>query len=57
MSCFANANQSRILESIYKWFDARVRSNPGCVERFICETYRVGEEFEGIPYMLMKISK
>ena len=26
--------------SIYRWFEARVRANPGCVRRFVCETYR-----------------
>ena len=28
--------------SIYRWFEARVRANPGCVRRFVCETYREG---------------
>ena len=39
-SIFGAGTQSRILDSIYRWFEARVRANPGCVRRFVCETYR-----------------
>ena len=41
-SIFGAGTQSRILDSIYRWFEARVRANPGCVRRFVCETYREG---------------
>ncbi len=56
-SLFGAGTQKRILESVYKWFAERVRANPGCVERFVCESYRAGEEMEGIAYLLMKVTK
>jgi hypothetical protein len=55
-SVFGDGTWSRILESIYKWFAERVKANPGCVERFVCETYRTGENMEGIPYLIMKVT-
>lgn len=55
-SIFGAGTQSRILDSIYRWFEARVRANPGCVRRFVCETYRTGESMDGVAYLLMKVT-
>jgi len=55
-SIFGRGTQSRILDSIYRWFEARVRANPGCVRRFVCETYRTGESMDGVAYLLMKVT-
>merc|ERR1711874_781706 len=33
-----------------------VAENPGCVERFVCETYRTGETLNGVPYLLMSLT-
>merc|ERR1711879_1134788 len=34
----------------------RVRSSPECVERFVCETYRTGENLDGVGYILLKVA-
>merc|ERR1719445_955922 len=44
------------MDSVYRWFEARVRANPGCVRRFVCETYRTGESMDGVAYLLMKVT-
>merc|ERR1712038_2168197 len=38
------------------WAENRVRSSPECVERFVCETYRTGENLEGVGYILLKVA-
>ena len=49
--------QSRIVTSLNDWIVDKARTNPGCVERFVCETYRTGETLSGIPYLAMQMSK
>ena len=46
--------QSRIVDRVNDFLKAGAKENPGCVERFVCETYRTGETMEGIPYLLMQ---
>ena len=45
------------LESCCRWAENRVRSSPECVERFVCETYRTGENLEGVGYIFLKVAK
>ena len=40
-----------------RWAENRVRSSPECVERFVCETYRTGENLDGVGYILLKVAK
>ena len=49
--------QSRIVSSVNNWIVDKARDNPGCVERFVCETYRTGESLSGIPYLAMSMTK
>jgi len=55
-SIFGDGAQSRIVEKASDWLVDRASENPGCVERFVCETYRTGETLNGIPYMLMTLT-
>jgi hypothetical protein len=48
--------QSRIVTSLNDWIVDKARTNPGCVERFVCETYRTGETLNGIPYLAMSMT-
>jgi hypothetical protein len=48
--------QSRIVTSLNNWIVDKARTNPGCVERFVCETYRTGETLNGIPYLAMSMT-
>jgi len=48
--------QSRIVDRVNDFLKAGAKENPGCVERFVCETYRTGETMEGIPYLLMQLT-
>ena len=56
-SYFGDGAQTRIVGSINNWVVDKAKTNPGCVERFICETYKTGETFEGVPYFLMTLTK
>ena len=56
-SIFCDGAQSRIVERMSDWLVDRASENPGCVERFVCETYRTGETLNGIPYMMMTLTK
>ena len=49
--------QSRIVTQVSDWLVDKATSNPGCVERFVCETYRTGESLNGIPYGVMQLTK
>ena len=49
--------QARVIESINTWANDKAKENPGCVERFVCETYKTGETMSGIPYLLMSLTK
>ena len=49
--------QGKVVESIVTWAKDKAKENPGCVERFVCEMYRTGETMEGLPYLLMQITK
>ena len=49
--------QARVVESISSWANDKAKENPGCVERFVCETYKTGETMSGIPYLLMSLTK
>merc|ERR1712088_1213152 len=51
-----NGAQSRIVERMSDWLVDRASENPGCVERFVCETYRTGETLNGVPYMMMTLT-
>lgn len=55
-SVFGNGAQARIVGSLNSWVLSKAKSNPGCVERFVCETYRTGESLNGIPYLAMSLS-
>merc|ERR1712051_201149 len=48
--------QARVIESINTWANDKAKENPGCVERFVCETYRTGETLSGIPYLAMSLT-
>lgn len=48
--------QSRVIESVSNWANDKAKENPGCVERFVCETYRTGETLTGVPYLLMSLT-
>ena len=48
---------ARVIESISDWAGDKARENPGCVERFICETYKTGETMNGLPYIAMSLTK
>merc|ERR1712186_122776 len=48
--------QARGIESISTWANDKAKENPGCVERFVCETYKTGETMSGIPYLLMSLT-
>ena len=49
--------QARVIESVSNWANDKAKENPGCVERFVCEMYKTGETLNGIPYLLMSITK
>ena len=49
--------QARVIESISSWANDKAKENPGCVERFVCETYKTGETMSGVPYLLMSLTK
>jgi len=48
--------QARVIESISTWANDKAKENPGCVERFVCETYKTGETMSGVPYLLMSLT-
>jgi len=48
--------QARVIESISTWANDKAKENPGCVERFVCETYKTGETMSGIPYLMMSLT-
>jgi len=48
--------QARVIESVSNWANDKAKENPGCVERFVCETYRTGETLSGVPYLLMSLT-
>ena len=56
-SILGAGTQSRILDSVSNWVTDKAKTNPGCVERFVCESYRTGENMNGIPYFLMTLTK
>merc|ERR1711992_449631 len=55
-SIFGRGTWTRITDGVFKWADNRVRSSPECVERFVCETYRTGENLDGVGYILLKVA-
>jgi len=55
-SVFGDGAQSRIVEGVNSWVVSKARNNPGCVERFVCETYRTGESLNGVPYVAASIA-
>jgi len=48
--------QARVIDSISSWANDKAKENPGCVERFVCETYRSAEGMSGIPYLFMSLT-
>jgi len=55
-SIFGRGTWDRVTDGVYKWAENRVRSSPECVERFVCETYRTGENLEGVGYIFLKVA-
>ncbi len=55
--CQTPVVKSRIVASVNDWIVDKAKTNPGCVERLVCETYRTGETMNGVPYVLMQITK
>lgn len=55
-SFLGDGMQSRIVTSLNNWIVDKAKTNPGCVERFVCETYRTGETLNGIPYLAMSMT-
>ena len=39
------------------WITDKAKTNPGCIERFVCETYRTGESMTGFSYFFMQLTK
>merc|ERR1719232_1893260 len=48
--------RSRVLSSVSTWLDKKVAESPGCVERFVCESFKTGETLDGPSYFLMAVS-
>jgi len=48
--------QARVIQSISDWARDKAKENPGCVERFVCETYKTGETMSGLPYLMMSLT-
>lgn len=55
-SIFGRGTWTRVGDGVFKWAENRVKSSPECVERFVCETYRTGENLEGVGYILLKVA-
>jgi len=55
-SILGEGAQSRIVTQVSDWLVNKATENPGCVERFVCETYRTGESLTGIPYGVMQLT-
>lgn len=55
-SVLGHGTQSRIIGSVNNWISNKAKTNPGCIERFVCETYATGETMNGIPYLLMSLT-
>ncbi|XP_071745393.1 uncharacterized protein [Lepeophtheirus salmonis] len=55
-SFLGDGTQARIIDSVNHWISSKAKTNPGCVERFVCETYRTGESMSGIPYLIMSLT-
>ena len=49
--------RSRVLSSVSSWLEMKVSESPGCVERFVCESFKTGETLDGPSYVLMAVSK
>ena len=49
--------RSRVLSSVSSWVENKVLESPGCVERFVCESFKTGETLDGPSYFLMAVSK
>merc|ERR1711902_29256 len=55
-SIFGRGTWTRVTDGVFKWAENRVRSSPECVERLVCETYRTGENLDGVGYILLKVA-
>lgn len=55
-SVFGEGTQSRVVASVNSWVAEKAKTNPGCIERFVCETHRTGEGMKGFPYLVMQIA-
>merc|ERR1712038_1609186 len=55
-SIFGRGTWTRVTDGVFKWAENKVRSSPECVERFVCETYRTGENLDGVGYILLKVA-
>ena len=49
--------EARVISSVSSWLERKVAESPGCVQRFVCESFKTGETLEGPSYFLMAVSK
>ena len=53
-----NSNNGRsLVTGVSAWLEEKVRESPGCLERFVCETYSAGQSLHGAAFALMELSK
>ena len=53
----SNNGRGLLEAGLTAWLEEKVGESPGCVERFVCETYRTGQSLQGPAYYLMALSK
>ena len=53
----SNNGRGLLETGVTAWLERKVEESPGCVERFVCETYRTGQSLQGPAYVLMALSK
>merc|ERR1712079_869950 len=46
----SNNGRGLLESSVTAWLEEKVEESPGCVERFVCETYRTGQTLQGPAY-------
>ena len=53
----SNNGRGLLDTGVTAWLEKKVEESPGCVERFVCETYSTGQSLQGPAYYLMALSK
>ena len=53
----SNNGRGLLEAGVTAWLEEKVAESPGCVERFVCETFRTGQSLQGPAYYLMALSK